>query len=101
MIERTATELPALLSRGEITAEALTDQYLQAIRQRDPQVQAFLHVEETGDTGASANHRGTSEARRAAGASGRHSGGDQGSALHARPASHLRQQDAAKLSAAL
>ncbi len=48
MLERTATELLALLSRGEITAEALTDQYLQAIRRRDPQIRAFLHLDETG-----------------------------------------------------
>lgn len=46
MIERTATELLALLARGEITSEALTQTFLQAIRQREPQVQAFLHVAE-------------------------------------------------------
>lgn len=47
MIERTASELLLLLNRGEITSEALTAAFLQAIRQRDPQVQAFLHVDET------------------------------------------------------
>jgi aspartyl-tRNA(Asn)/glutamyl-tRNA(Gln) amidotransferase subunit A len=36
------------LSRREISAEALTAQFLQAIRQRDPQVRAFLHVDEAG-----------------------------------------------------
>jgi aspartyl-tRNA(Asn)/glutamyl-tRNA(Gln) amidotransferase subunit A len=46
MLEATATELSALLSRGDVTAEALTDQFLQAIRQRDPRVHAFLHVDE-------------------------------------------------------
>jgi aspartyl-tRNA(Asn)/glutamyl-tRNA(Gln) amidotransferase subunit A len=46
MIERSAAELLGLLSRGEVTSEALTDAYLQAIRQRDPKVQAFLHVDE-------------------------------------------------------
>jgi aspartyl-tRNA(Asn)/glutamyl-tRNA(Gln) amidotransferase subunit A len=46
MLERTATELADLLSRREISAEALTGQFLQAIRQRDPQVRAFLHVDE-------------------------------------------------------
>lgn len=46
MIERTAVELQALLARGEVTAEALAGQFLEAIRQRDPGVQAFLHVDE-------------------------------------------------------
>jgi aspartyl-tRNA(Asn)/glutamyl-tRNA(Gln) amidotransferase subunit A len=44
MIERTATELSQALSRGEITSQALTEQFLQAIRTRDPRVKAFLHV---------------------------------------------------------
>jgi aspartyl-tRNA(Asn)/glutamyl-tRNA(Gln) amidotransferase subunit A len=48
MIERTATELLGRLSQGEITSEALTDQFLQTIRQRDAKVQAFLRVDETG-----------------------------------------------------
>jgi aspartyl-tRNA(Asn)/glutamyl-tRNA(Gln) amidotransferase subunit A len=46
MIERSASDLLASLSKGEITAEALTDQFLQAIKQREPQVHAFLHVDE-------------------------------------------------------
>jgi len=46
MIERTATELLAALQGGEITSETLTGQFLQAIRQRDPQVKAYLHVDE-------------------------------------------------------
>src|ERR1700719_487345 len=46
MIERTATELSQALSRGEITSQALTEQFLQAIRTRDPRVKAFLHVDE-------------------------------------------------------
>src|SRR5882757_8785398 len=46
MIERTASELQGALSRREITSEALTGQYLQAIRQRDPRVKAYLHVDE-------------------------------------------------------
>src|SRR4051812_15216896 len=45
LIERTATELLALQSRGEATAEAITDAFLAAIRARDPQVKAFLHVD--------------------------------------------------------
>jgi len=47
MIERNAGELLQSLSRGEVTSEALTGHFLQAIRQRDPQVKAFLHVNET------------------------------------------------------
>lgn len=47
MLERTALELSHLLAHREVSAEALTQQFLQAIHQRDPQVQAFLHVEET------------------------------------------------------
>jgi aspartyl-tRNA(Asn)/glutamyl-tRNA(Gln) amidotransferase subunit A len=46
MLERTATELSDLLARGDVSAETLTDAFLQAIRQRDPQVRAFLHVNE-------------------------------------------------------
>jgi aspartyl-tRNA(Asn)/glutamyl-tRNA(Gln) amidotransferase subunit A len=47
MIEKTASELLHALNRGEITSEALTGQFLQAIRQREPRVKAFLHVDET------------------------------------------------------
>lgn len=46
MIARTASELLQLLSHGEITSESLTGQFLQAIRQREPLVKAFLHVDE-------------------------------------------------------
>jgi aspartyl-tRNA(Asn)/glutamyl-tRNA(Gln) amidotransferase subunit A len=45
-IERTAGELLSLLSGGEISSEALTQEFLQAIRRRDARVRAFLHVEE-------------------------------------------------------
>jgi aspartyl-tRNA(Asn)/glutamyl-tRNA(Gln) amidotransferase subunit A len=45
-IEGKAGELLSLLTRGEVSAEALTGEFLQAIRQRDPQVKAFLHVDE-------------------------------------------------------
>jgi aspartyl-tRNA(Asn)/glutamyl-tRNA(Gln) amidotransferase subunit A len=48
MIERTATELADLLSRRQLSAEELTQQFLQAIRHRDPHVGAFLHVDEAG-----------------------------------------------------
>jgi aspartyl-tRNA(Asn)/glutamyl-tRNA(Gln) amidotransferase subunit A len=46
MIERTATELIAHFTRGEITSEALARMYLDSIRQRDPKIKAFLHVDE-------------------------------------------------------
>jgi aspartyl-tRNA(Asn)/glutamyl-tRNA(Gln) amidotransferase subunit A len=46
LIERTATELISSLTRGELTAEALTAAFLQSIRERDPQVKAFLYVDE-------------------------------------------------------
>src|SRR5947209_17868992 len=48
MIDRTAAELLTLLSRGEVTSEALTNQFLQAISSRDEQVKAFLFVDEAG-----------------------------------------------------
>jgi len=47
MIERTAVELLQSLHKGEVTSEALTGKFLEAIRQRDPRVQAYLHVDET------------------------------------------------------
>jgi aspartyl-tRNA(Asn)/glutamyl-tRNA(Gln) amidotransferase subunit A len=46
MIERTAVELRQMLADGSLSAEALTSQFLHAIRQRDPQIKAFLHVDE-------------------------------------------------------
>src|SRR5262245_41788216 len=46
MIDRTAVELLGALQKGDTSAEALTGAFLQAIRQRDPKIQAFLHVEE-------------------------------------------------------
>ncbi len=46
MTDRSATALLPLLSTGAVTAEDLTAQYLAVIRQRDPQVKAFLHVDE-------------------------------------------------------
>jgi len=51
LIERTAVELLHLLARGDITSEALTTAFLQAIRQRDPQVKAFLHVDDAAALG--------------------------------------------------
>jgi aspartyl-tRNA(Asn)/glutamyl-tRNA(Gln) amidotransferase subunit A len=46
LIERSAGELAALLTRGEVTAEALTQDFLIAIRSRDGRVRAFLSVDE-------------------------------------------------------
>ncbi|HVS38103.1 MAG TPA: Asp-tRNA(Asn)/Glu-tRNA(Gln) amidotransferase subunit GatA [Gemmataceae bacterium] len=46
MIERSAADLLAALSRGEVSAESLTGRFLQSIRQREPQIRAFLHVDE-------------------------------------------------------
>src|SRR5262245_12724153 len=46
LIERTATELLALQQKGDVTALAITDAFLAAIRQRDPRIKAFLHVDE-------------------------------------------------------
>src|SRR5262245_55433727 len=46
MIDQTAAALLASMSRGDITAETVTRSYLDAIRRRDPQVKAFLHVDE-------------------------------------------------------
>jgi aspartyl-tRNA(Asn)/glutamyl-tRNA(Gln) amidotransferase subunit A len=48
MIDQSAAALLQLLSRGETTAEALASAFLQAIRQRDPKVRAFLPVDEAG-----------------------------------------------------
>jgi aspartyl-tRNA(Asn)/glutamyl-tRNA(Gln) amidotransferase subunit A len=46
MIERTAAELLELLIKGELNAAQVTTAYLQAIRDRDHRVQAFLSVDE-------------------------------------------------------
>jgi aspartyl-tRNA(Asn)/glutamyl-tRNA(Gln) amidotransferase subunit A len=48
MTEQTATDLLDRLSRGEVTSEALTRQFLDTIRRREPLVRAFLHVDEEG-----------------------------------------------------
>jgi aspartyl-tRNA(Asn)/glutamyl-tRNA(Gln) amidotransferase subunit A len=46
LIERTATELLAVLANGDTTAETVTMEFLGAIRQREPKVRAFLHIDE-------------------------------------------------------
>jgi aspartyl-tRNA(Asn)/glutamyl-tRNA(Gln) amidotransferase subunit A len=61
MIRRTALELLGLLGRGEVTAEALTEQFLEAIRRRDAALGAFLFVDEAG---ARAQARAVDERRR-------------------------------------
>jgi aspartyl-tRNA(Asn)/glutamyl-tRNA(Gln) amidotransferase subunit A len=48
MSEPSATELLDLLAGGELTAEALAGRYLDAVRRLDPQVRAFLRVDEAG-----------------------------------------------------
>jgi aspartyl-tRNA(Asn)/glutamyl-tRNA(Gln) amidotransferase subunit A len=47
LIERTAVDLLGCLSRGETSSESVTTAFLEAIRQRDPRVRAFLHVDES------------------------------------------------------
>ncbi len=46
MIECTASELLHLLATGATTAEAVTQTFLQSIRDRDPRIGAFLFVDE-------------------------------------------------------
>src|SRR5262249_16864543 len=46
MIQRTARELLTPLTRGDVSAEQLASQFLNAIRRRDPGLRAFLHVDE-------------------------------------------------------
>jgi aspartyl-tRNA(Asn)/glutamyl-tRNA(Gln) amidotransferase subunit A len=44
--DRSTVELLHALRQGEVTSEALTGEFLQAIRRREPSVRAFLHVDE-------------------------------------------------------
>jgi len=60
MIEHTATELVALQQRGETTATHIVQAFLDAIRQREPEVHAFLKVDEAG----ALEQAGTLDARR-------------------------------------
>ena len=46
MIEKTATELLAMQASGQAKAVEVADAFLASIRQREPQLQAFLHVDE-------------------------------------------------------
>ncbi len=48
MVDQAAADLLAALARGDLTSEAVTSAYLEAIRARDPKVRAFLHVDEAG-----------------------------------------------------
>jgi aspartyl-tRNA(Asn)/glutamyl-tRNA(Gln) amidotransferase subunit A len=45
--DRTAVELLAFLASGDISSENLVSQFIEAIRQHDPSVRAFVHVDET------------------------------------------------------
>ena len=99
--ERTAAELLVLQAKGDATAGEITDSFLQAIRERDPKVKAFLHVDEAS---AREQARAIDEKRKrgmALGRARRRAGRDQGCALHQRHADHLRQQDARELRPAL
>lgn len=44
LVELTSAELLALQAKGDVTAEAIADDYLAAIKQREPQIKAFLHI---------------------------------------------------------
>jgi aspartyl-tRNA(Asn)/glutamyl-tRNA(Gln) amidotransferase subunit A len=46
LTRQTSSQLADLLGRGEITSRELVTQFLAAIRQRDPQLHTFLHVDE-------------------------------------------------------
>ncbi len=46
LTSRTATELLALQAAGAVTAAAIADAFLANIRDREPRVKAFLHVDE-------------------------------------------------------
>ncbi len=46
LTERIASDHLAAMTKGEVTSESLTSACLQAIRERDPKVKAFLHVNE-------------------------------------------------------
>jgi len=46
MIEKTATELLAMQAAGQASAAEIAEAFLASIRQREPQLQAFLHVDE-------------------------------------------------------
>src|SRR5262245_24918958 len=41
-------DLLTALSRGDLTSEAVTSTFLRVIREREPKVRAFLHVDEAG-----------------------------------------------------
>jgi aspartyl-tRNA(Asn)/glutamyl-tRNA(Gln) amidotransferase subunit A len=46
LTDQSASELLTLLCRQEVSAEAVTGEFLQAIRQSDPQLRAFLRMNE-------------------------------------------------------
>jgi len=46
--ERTASELLSHMDRGELSAVEVVTAFLDTIRQREPRVRAFLHVDEAG-----------------------------------------------------
>jgi aspartyl-tRNA(Asn)/glutamyl-tRNA(Gln) amidotransferase subunit A len=62
LIHQTAVEHLASQAKGELSAEALTEEYLKAIAAREPKVKAFLHV--AGDA-ARAQARAVDQKRKA------------------------------------
>ena len=46
MIDKSATELIALQASGQASAVEIADAFLASIRQREPKLQAFLHIDE-------------------------------------------------------
>lgn len=46
MTDRTVSELLTLQATGALSASAITDAFLTAIREREPTIQAFVHVDE-------------------------------------------------------
>jgi aspartyl-tRNA(Asn)/glutamyl-tRNA(Gln) amidotransferase subunit A len=63
MIEKSATELLAMQAKGETSATAIAEAFLDSIRTREPQLHSFLHVDEAAVREAAARV----DAKRAAG----------------------------------
>src|SRR5687768_6242917 len=46
MLDRTSSNLLKLQAAGDITAEQIAREHLDRVRDRDPKIRAFLHVDE-------------------------------------------------------
>ena len=90
LIEKTAAELLALQADGQATAAEIADAFLAAIRDREPKLQAFLHVDEADAREQAAAVDAKRKAGRAARPARRRAGRGQGRALHAGRADDLR-----------